>query len=194
MTNFVRGVQTARRRRQAGCGVAAGERRRVVDDAAGGLRALLPGLALMKLDRYAEADHGAGRSGVAANRGAPAGGRRVPPGRGARSAEGLQGRGRDLRVAGDAKTGAAAGGVAATGSGRRSRRPADAIGRSAAARLLRLSDHAGIRSGRRRSSTGRTSTSTPHWRRRSWRAPKRCSRRAAGRTRATSYDKRAIRS
>ena len=54
------------------------------------------GLALMRLDRYAEADRVFSRPGVAADCGAPAGGRGVSSRRDPGDAAGLQGRGRRL--------------------------------------------------------------------------------------------------
>ena len=179
----------ARGRREARRRAAARERWRAVDDAAGRLRALLHRAGAHETRALQRSRQGARRSCRAQDRWSPSGRRRLPAGRSPRSAEGLQGRGRDLRIAGHEEARAAADRVAATGPGGRSRRPADAIGRGLAARLLRLPGHGRGRSGRLRSSTGRTSISTRRWRRRSWRARRRCSRRAAGRTRAPRIER-----
>ena len=65
------------------------------------------GLALTKLERYSEADKVLGDLAVAPDRWAPSGRRRLPAGRSPRSAEGFQGRGRDLRIARDQEARAA---------------------------------------------------------------------------------------
>ena len=181
LTNFVRGVRAARGRRPRRRSAAARERRRALDHARCGLRALLHRPRLDEARSVCRGRQRVRRSRRAPDRRTPARGCGVSARRNPRNAEGLQGRGRGLRIAGAEEAGAAAAGVAAPWPRRRSRRPADAIGRSACSAPTTTSRRRRkpIRPGRR--STSRTSISKRRLRQRNWRAPKRCSRRGDGR-------------
>ena len=97
MTNFVRGVRLLEEDDTSGRGVAAGQRRRAVDDPGCRLRALLhrPGADEARSLRGSRSR--VLGPGVAADCRAPAGGRGVSSRRDPGNAEGLQGRGRRLR-------------------------------------------------------------------------------------------------